>query len=211
MYKLMVKFMVSGFILLGFAFAQVEVLETVGYNTEETGPVFMGVVKNTSDKPLEYVEIKGVFKDEAGNVVGESFSYTDLDVLLPGETSPFTVYGPSEISDAFTYEYEVSAQESTAEAIRFVTIVKDEGTVDEVSYNIVGEVRNDGDMPLTFVNIIAIAYDKDDKLVGTAKVFADDPDRVTQPGETVNFDLLMYDLAAAPVSYTLMVQALPAE
>jgi len=48
-----------------------------------------GEVQNTGDRSAEFVEIIGTFYDAAGIVIACDFTFTELDVLAPGQKSPF--------------------------------------------------------------------------------------------------------------------------
>jgi hypothetical protein len=48
-----------------------------------------GEVENTGDTDAEFVKIVVTLYDETGTVVGTDFTYTDLDTVPPGGTSPF--------------------------------------------------------------------------------------------------------------------------
>jgi hypothetical protein len=48
-----------------------------------------GEVKNTGSVAAQYVKIIATLYDADGNVVSMDFTYTELDTILPGESSPF--------------------------------------------------------------------------------------------------------------------------
>jgi hypothetical protein len=48
-----------------------------------------GEVQNTGETPSQFVKVVVTLYDVAGNVVGAGFTYTELDVIPPGGTSPF--------------------------------------------------------------------------------------------------------------------------
>ena len=60
-----------------------------------------GQVKNNTSESQEYVQIVGTFYDENGVVVDVGMTYSSVDVLQPGGTSPFklTVQNRDEITD----------------------------------------------------------------------------------------------------------------
>ena len=49
----------------------------------------VGEVENPYDFPIEYVMIAATFYDSAGNVVRAGYTYTNLDILQAGQSSPF--------------------------------------------------------------------------------------------------------------------------
>jgi len=60
-----------------------------------------GQVKNNTSESQEYVQIIGTFYDENGVVVDVGMTYSSVDVLQPGGTSPFklTIKNRDEITD----------------------------------------------------------------------------------------------------------------
>jgi len=60
-----------------------------------------GQVKNNTSESQEYVQIVGTFYDENGVVVDVGITYSSVDVLQPGGTSPFklTIKNREEITD----------------------------------------------------------------------------------------------------------------
>jgi len=48
-----------------------------------------GEVQNIGDRSAEFVNIIGTFYDAAGTVIACDYTYTQLDVLAPGQKSPF--------------------------------------------------------------------------------------------------------------------------
>ena len=49
----------------------------------------VGLVVNQSDAPAEFVKIVGIFYTADGTVVRSDFTYTDLDIVAPGESTSF--------------------------------------------------------------------------------------------------------------------------
>ena len=66
----------------------VEVVNWKWY-TEGRWRYAVGEVKNTGNVPINYVKIIVTFLDPKGNVADTDFTYTELDVLRPGQSSAF--------------------------------------------------------------------------------------------------------------------------
>ena len=63
---------------------------TTGRAYEEYGYYHLvGEAKNTGEKDCEYVKIVVAFYDAEGQVIGVDYTYTELDVVPAGKTSPF--------------------------------------------------------------------------------------------------------------------------
>jgi hypothetical protein len=69
----------------------------------------VGEVTNEGDDTAEFVQIVATLYDEAGIVVGTAFTFTDLDILSPGATSPFELTVGDEI-DFARYLVQVQGQ-----------------------------------------------------------------------------------------------------
>jgi hypothetical protein len=50
-----------------------------------------GEVANHGSTPAEFVKVIATLYDTEGKVVGEGYSYTTLDKIPPGDTSPFEI------------------------------------------------------------------------------------------------------------------------
>jgi hypothetical protein len=49
----------------------------------------VGEVRNNTTVPMRYAKIVATLYDNAGMVVDTDFTYTELDVIPPGDKSPF--------------------------------------------------------------------------------------------------------------------------
>ena len=71
----------------------------------------VGEVENTSIVAAEFVKIVVIYYDSGGDVIGIAFSYTDIDVVEAGDTSPFELSSyPREIKPA-SYKLQVQGSE----------------------------------------------------------------------------------------------------
>lgn len=69
----------------------------------------VGEVENNGDQTVDYVKIVGTFYNDNDEVICKSFTFTDLDTLAPGDSSPFDLSTyPQEITPA-RYEVQVQA------------------------------------------------------------------------------------------------------
>jgi hypothetical protein len=69
----------------------------------------VGELQNTSPEPREFVEIVSTLRDPSGNILDSSFTYSDVEVLRPGEKSPFDVIFSNEQQVQKTQRYEISS------------------------------------------------------------------------------------------------------
>ena len=67
--------------------------EIKGVTTYFDGGYFyiVGEVLNTTNSNINFVEVVATFYDEAGTVIGTSFTYTGLDIITPSDAAPFEI------------------------------------------------------------------------------------------------------------------------
>ena len=63
----------------------------------------IGEVQNTGTAALEYVEIVGTFYDEEGVIVWTESTYLDLEIVEPGQSSPFRLLLSVPAADVASY------------------------------------------------------------------------------------------------------------
>ncbi len=63
----------------------------------------IGEVQNTGAAALEYVEIVGTFYDEEGVIVWTESTYLDLEIVEPGQSSPFRMLLSVPAADVASY------------------------------------------------------------------------------------------------------------
>lgn len=193
-------------LLLTVAFANVEFVQTAGYKGS-LGPVVIGVVMNTANTAVEFIEVVTSFYDDAGNYLGNGTGFAGLEIMLPGEISPFTVLGFN-VGDGFSrYDYQVQWRETTQQPIRDLAIVNSRLSDGFVGQQISGQVRNDTGSAVCFVEIMAVGYTADERLAAVGTGFASLD--VLQPGQTSPFDILITEAIGSIETYRLVVQARP--
>lgn len=73
------------------------VLELVSFECTKTDggtyAMIRGQVRNLTDRPIDAVMVMGKFETESGQDLGSDRSYLDIRPLLPGQVSPFEIYG----------------------------------------------------------------------------------------------------------------------
>lgn len=133
----------------------------------------VGEIENISQDTLGFVKIVATAYDESGGIVDTGFTYIELDVLNPGELSPFEI--TIENNDAiYRYDLQADAQPATSLPYRDLTILSSTDRVDDIGYwHIVGEVENTGDRPSEFVKIVATIYDESSQVVEVAFTYSE--------------------------------------
>lgn len=167
----------------------------------------VGEVFNPSESNINFVEVVATFYNDAETVIGTSFTYTELDIILPDDTVPFEISSyPDKIQPAsckLSVDYQATEEQPFAGLI-----VKSHSTsVDDMGYyKIVGEVENTSNMPAEFVEIIATYYDSSGDVIGTDFTYT--AIDVVEAGDTAPFELSSYPREIEPASYKLQVQGI---
>lgn len=146
--------------------AGVPVLSSFDYQSSTSYRRLVGEVQNNTGQNIEYAEVIATFYDGDGRVSGTDSGYTSIDILTPGQKSPFTVLYEASQPHA-SYLLQVQWRATASQPIRGITILSSGERDSSLSYRrIFGEVRNDSGGPLRYVEIIATIYDADGRVVG---------------------------------------------
>ncbi len=200
-----------------FVVAKVEAVAevTIGSNTGYIDSLgyynVVGEVQNVGDQAARFVEISATFYDSGDVVVGTSFTFSSVDVLLVGKRSPFKIIfmDTSQSSKVDHYSLNVDL-DSTASLPEGLEILSHSSYIDEIDYmHIVGEVKNKAAEKATYVQVIATCYDGAGNVVDESFTFSDPSD--IEAGEEAPFEILImseqvdsvdsYELTAESVEY----------
>jgi len=149
-------------------------LEILGFTDYEDIGWFhvLGEVRNNGSYPVEYVKIVVTIYDDAGNMAGQDYTYTELDVIPPGGRSPF-MSGTDEHTGVSSYEVKVKGQRGTL-GRQDLVIRGDSSFEDNIGWlHIRGEVINTGDTDAEYVKIIVTLYDAEGHFVGMDFAYTD--------------------------------------
>lgn len=126
----------------------------------------IGEVLNNTGRNVEFVKIIATFYNASGQVAGTDSGYTTVDILTPGQRSPFTVLYEASQPHA-SFKLQVTWSPTNDQPVTGVVILSHGWRSSSTSYNrIFGEVRNDSGGPVDFVRIIATVYDAQNRVVG---------------------------------------------
>ncbi|WP_091828963.1 FxLYD domain-containing protein [Methanohalophilus halophilus] len=165
----------------------------------------VGEVQNNLDQNIEYVKIIGTFYNEYNEVIGTDYTYTDIDILKPGQKSPFelTTYPDSFIPAS--YKLQLSYSTTSSEPYENVIIKSHTSDNDGDYFEVVGEVQNDGEETVEYVKIIGTFYNEDDIVIG--KDYSYSTLDIITSGDTSPFELSSFPQTINPSRYDLQTQA----
>ena len=162
--------------------------------------IVVGEVQNTGSNNLRNVKIMATFYDEDGKVQSTSEADTMLDILLPGEKSPFAIYS-YRIEGMKKYSLKVIDYEKTD-----IQPSREFQVVDYTSdiHRIFGTYQNTGTSVAGSPEVIATCYDVEGRVIGAGS----DWQAVTQlkTGEATPFDVEVWPVDCEPKSATCILQ-----
>jgi peptide/nickel transport system substrate-binding protein len=187
----------SNLVILDFYYYE----DTAGYSN------VIGEVENQGTTTTTFMQVNVTFYDAFDTPVAAEYSYTIVDILLPGEISPFEVssFPLANLSVSY-YEIEVTYYDTEEVPYREFEIT---GLSEDITYgwfDVSGEVENIGFINASFVNIVASFYDENETLI-TYDFDYIDPD-VLEPGQRATFEVSTFPDEVLPASYALMVQCM---
>jgi len=146
----------------------------------------VGEVRNDLQMNVSKVLVTATFYDAGGDVIEEASTSTMMDILLPGQRSPFALTLPRP-ADLWEYSLRITARPTLEQPLAGLEVVQSRAYEDEVGfYHVTGEVENSGPRTADRVQVIVTLYDKWGKIVNAGFVYSE-PWRV-RPGEKAAFD-----------------------
>jgi hypothetical protein len=164
----------------------------------------VGELKNNLTSNIEFVKVVVTFYDSENVVIGTDYTYADIDILMPDQKSPFELSSyPEDITPA-SYELAIEYRVTTDQPFEGLAILSHTFSVDNSGYpRIVGEVKNNGAMQATFVNVVCTYYDSSGTVIGKADAYTNP--YTLNAGDTAPFELSLYR-ELTPAYYELQVQ-----
>jgi|SRR5215212_6658538 len=161
----------------------------------------VGEVKNNSPRDsTNYVKIVSTFYDNTGKVIGTDFTYSNVDVLRPGEKSSFEII----LNDAVqsqkvdSYKLSASADKTGALPAALNLSIGDSRLDDTGAYHIVGEVTNQGSGKATYVKVSGSFYNSSNTIVAADFTYTD-PDNL-EPGQAAPFEMIVNAPTASDIT-----------
>ena len=174
---------------------QVEIIDHQGYFTPKSYSTYteshiVSEIRNNGSTNLMYIEILVTFYGQDGNIQNSDHAYALVDILLPGEVSPFRIQQTTE-ENVSKYKIEiVNWRETDIQPYKDFQILDQTGEVDKLMdwYHIFGSYTNNGTSDANFTTVMATCYDKDGKVISVGWT----GDTLVKPGEVKPFDIEVY-------------------
>ena len=168
---------------------------------------FIGLVRNTGTVDLEFVEITVTLRDANNTLVAVESGYTSLDVVPVGQVSPFSVLFLEAPAEWSTYEIDIQGEEADfLDPYTEFEVVSSTGRIPSFGgYEIVGEIRNTGVANAEFVEVIAVLYDVNNRILGVDFTFTEFD--IVEAGGTSPFSLIALSTADGAIDhYDLFIE-----
>lgn len=135
----------------------------------------LGEVRNESDTAMENVLITVSFYDMEGNLIDEFQREPALQVINPGESSPFEILYIDQQTVDMVANFTMSAiGQETEPKEKQLRIISSNSRLDLLgTYYINAAARNEGQDTATNAIMIATLYDKDGRVVAIGKALAE--------------------------------------
>lgn len=169
----------------------------------------VGEAVNNTDQPVQFVRISAAYYDAAGAILDTDFTYTELDVLDPGQASPFQLITLDPPAGIDSYKLTTGSDSAYDVPLRDLAATVGSVRVDAIgTLNIVGEVANNTGVDADFVKVAGALYDDSGRVIRVDFTYTD-RDTIAAGGASP-FKLLFLD-APAYSTYKLWVQGRPAQ
>lgn len=181
----------------------IELLSVQSYLGRGGEVEYAGQVVNHTGHTVSTVIIKVDERDSSGTSVGTDTSGSAESILDNGEVSGFWgTFAPPAGFDHVVVTSMNAAQGYSPANHNFTTTVT-ERVIAGGELHLRGTIRNDNNAPTDYINVCATFFDASGKPVDVQGVAVQGPNGSLAPGETVPFDIPMYDSTDA-ASYTVI-------
>jgi len=146
----------------------------------------VGEVHNDVQYNVDEIRVRVTFYDDSGDVLESVTGSALLDLLVPGQRSPFVIVWESP-GEWKRYSLRATARPTTSRPTEGLTLVHSYARLDENGlYHVVGTLRNDGLTTPYFIRAVISLYDSFGRISNAGFAYAR-PSRVP-PGTAATFD-----------------------
>lgn len=196
----------AGLSILCNAKADLELLSWCWYLNDLGYYQVVGEAQNVGDSNAQFVMFTATWYSSSGHVVGTQFSFALLDILRPGEKSPFLITLLDENVEAEKVRIQWTWNETTKDPLRDVSVrdINANYDTDLRCLRIQGEVENRGSHSAEYVMIILTGYNDEGDVVAAGFTFT--TLNTVAPGGLSPFKTYLCDRAAEIKQYSWVVQ-----
>ena len=192
-----------------------------GYISEAGYPTIVGEVKNGTSFSMGDILITASFYCSRGKLLGEKDDMSaiisgnpEIEILAPGETSPFRVaLSEEELSRLVNFDvdsvenYNVVGDYSTTdeEMYKSFKISQSTGELNDATghYEVVGKVKNIGNKTTEQIKVVGAFYDNQNSIIEVVSTYLQD---TLLPGDEAQFEITVLDETIAQLIETYHIQ-----
>mgnify|MGYP000119240242 CR=1 FL=1 len=181
------------------------VLSHTGFVDQDGSVNIVGQVLNNDSINYQYIEIKATLTDKEGKFLAEESTYVYVDILEPGQKSPFrlTIWEPPANLDK--YELAASGTKTNDKPVAGLEFVQvfDQGNKEDNSWTLIGEVKYTGAQIIESPKIAVTLYDADGNVVDTGFAYAE---RSLMTKDKISpFELYISNVHGKPTRYEAVI------
>ena len=169
----------------------------------------VGEVRNVGDANAKYIQVNFNFFDASNRLLSTDFTFTSVDILGPGEKSPFhESFSPPAGYDHYAISSISPSTSSTPGNHSFTTTVTNVFTDGIGAQHIVGQVTNNNTTTSEYVEVVATFYDGSGHIVDADFTFVNTDSKATlAAGQQASFELIESSGYPVSVSRALLTQS----
>jgi hypothetical protein len=195
------------FIMPVYGASNIQVFNYSSYINSNGMPVVVGEVINDGKEPVKSVEVKVNFIDTAGEVIDSGKAVAAVDMIPPGQRSPFMIVGNVDHATTITsYELQIvdfAMAQNKPSMLEIASTNEFSDGVSEVSIR--GEIRNIGSDAASSTKVHATFYDDSGRVIGYGSTSAD-PNTIEKNAKT-SFEIKIHERVPVIQSYTLFAES----
>jgi len=186
--------------------ADIDVLSWMWYRGEHDTYHVVGEVENLGTSSAQFVKVLATLYNETGGIVDTDFTYTYVDVIAPGERSPFklTFWDLSATPERCRIQWQSRETGQLPERLVTVSNIRGYYDSDYKAFKVMGEVVNDSGFAVEFVRIVLTCYDADGEVVSCDFTYS--ALDAIPPGGTSPFDAWISGQASRVESFRYIVE-----
>jgi hypothetical protein len=192
---------------LAYAQSDIGIISSSDYLDKSGAYHIVGEIQNNSGKALQFTEITAMLYDKNNAMVSKSVGYALIDVLEPGEKSPFHLITleSGQAHNIASYKLSFNTTAATEKPKNLQVSLANGYTDVNGAYHLVGEITNHGDKNSTYVEVDAAFYDTNNKVIDVSTAYTNPKEIV--PGAKEPFEIV----SSAPNSNQIKTFSVNAE
>lgn len=183
-------------------------IQNLTFHRAPTGELWcLGEVLNTSDVPLEQVQVEITLLDDQKREIGRASAFVQADLVEPGERAPFMIQFDG-VPPPFA-SYHAGALSGVPAYVgsyyRDLEVRETRGIGERyAAYRVTGRIANIGPEEAVSVNVIVTVYDALGRVIGVRRE-APEHNVIPRGGETL-FEVEIAPIGGPVVTYTVLAQ-----